>query len=256
MVDPIQWDEGSLKSLILDGVTESLTLDYKAAGALTSRADSVKNQISKDVSAFANSAGGTIVYGMTEANHLPGAIDGISPTQVTREWLDQVINSRIQRRIDGIRINQILLAGGNVVYVVVIPQSDRAPHMASDHRYYKRFEFQSVAMEDYEVRDIANRAIGPRLSVTMSVSTDTLTFIDGEELSQPVEISAYIINDSPEPAEHAVFHVLADSRIQGNPSGFTNRTEVYPSLSSTLPYSITFGSRIGVFPERCRSGTA
>jgi hypothetical protein len=30
-------------------------------------------------------------------------------------------------------------------------------HMAEDHRYYKRFNFQSVPMEHYEVEDVMHR---------------------------------------------------------------------------------------------------
>ena len=69
------------------------------------------SEISKDVSAFANSAGGTLVYGMIEDRHVPTAIDnGFNPSEITMEWLEQVINSRIHRRIDGVRINQIELS--------------------------------------------------------------------------------------------------------------------------------------------------
>jgi len=235
VTDPIKWDEAALQALIRDAVTESLTLDYKAAAAITPKTDSVKREVSKDVSAFANSAGGTIVYGMVESNHLPVAIDGIDPLVVTREWLDQVIASRIQRRIDGVRINQVILADGKVVYIVVIPESDRAPHMASDHRYHKRFEYQSVPMEDYEVRDVANRAVGPRLSIKMWLETDTLTFADDGEKSQPLRIRAQIVNESAVPAEHAVFHILVDCRLEGAPTGFMNRSEVSLSLDGGPP---------------------
>jgi hypothetical protein len=51
-----------------------------------------------------------------------------------------------------------------VAYVVEIPQSTTA-HQATDHRYYKRFNFLSQAMEDYEIRDIMNRARRPDMSV-------------------------------------------------------------------------------------------
>lgn len=230
MTDPIKWDEAALLALIRDAVTESLTLDYKAAAAITPKTDAVKREVSKDVSAFANSAGGTIVYGMFESNHLPASIDGIDPAVVTREWLDQVIASRIQRRIDGVRINQVILGDSKVVYVVVIPESDRAPHMASDHRYYKRFEYQSVPMEDYEVRDVANRTVGPRLSIKMWLDTGVLIFTDDAEKSQPLRIRAHIVNESAVPAEHAVFRIFADSRLEGEPSGFTNRSDFSLSL--------------------------
>jgi hypothetical protein len=47
-----------------------------------------------------------------------------------------------------------------VAYVVQIAQaSSRAPHQANDYRYYKRFNFESTPMEDYEVRDLMRRSI-------------------------------------------------------------------------------------------------
>ena len=110
------------------------------------RTDHNKQEISKDVSAFANSAGGTIVYGVREAGHAATDIDvGYPQSDNSKEWIEQVINSNIQRRIDGTRINPVQLgasAAGNVLYVVSIPQSLRAPHMAWDKRFYKRFNFQ------------------------------------------------------------------------------------------------------------------
>jgi hypothetical protein len=41
---------------------------------------------------------------------------------------------------------------GRVLYVIEVPESARAPHMAN-HRFYKRFECESLPMEEYEVRE-------------------------------------------------------------------------------------------------------
>ncbi|HUW34061.1 MAG TPA: ATP-binding protein [Planctomycetota bacterium] len=82
------------------------------------------------------------------------------PAEITKEWLEQVIISNIQPRIDSIVINPVELKTqrlGRFAYVVCVPQSDRAPHQANDKRYYKRFNFQSVPMEDHEVRDVMFR---------------------------------------------------------------------------------------------------
>ena len=124
MRPPLQWSEEDLFELISLGEQESLVLDYKASDAL-GQTDKKKNELSKDVSAFANSAGGTIVYGMLENGHVPTALDsGFDRSIISKEWLEQVINSRIQRRIDGVTINQINLTTsrpGRVAYVVSIP---------------------------------------------------------------------------------------------------------------------------------------
>jgi predicted HTH transcriptional regulator len=140
---PWEWNEQDILDLIANQVKEDLNLDYKACDSL-GKSDGKKKEMSKDVSAFANSAGGVIIYGVTEDKHLPTAIDtGYDPTDISKEWVEQVINSSIKRRIDGVRINQVELKTtkpGSLLYVVAIPQSNRAPHMASDNRFYKAIQ--------------------------------------------------------------------------------------------------------------------
>lgn len=219
MKNPWEWDESDIESLITNQVPESISLDYKACGALGPN-DSRKNEISKDVSAFANSAGGTIVYGLIEKGHLPERIDdGYDPSVITREWLEQVINSRIQRRIDGIRINQVLLSGpraGRVLYVVHIPQSVRAPHQASDKKFYRRVNFGAEPMEEYEIRDVSRRSEAPDLELEIEIDGKSFTgirFDEDKNLSHPVDLNAYIWNESPEPAYYAVIGIFVDSRV-------------------------------------------
>jgi hypothetical protein len=202
-----EWDEGSIRELIASQVQESLTLDYKASDALA-KTDPKKREISKDVSAFANSAGGTIVYGVLEDKHVPTKIDaGCLPTDISKEWLEHVIQGNIQRRIDGVRINPILLTGpaaGRVLYVVSIPQSMRAPHMAADHRFYKRFNFESVQMEEYEVRDAGRRNESPDLTLDIK-------WLTAPQVSA-VELLLTISNEAPEPAHHVTIRLYIDAR--------------------------------------------
>lgn len=213
------WDEQDLLDLIRLGVQEGLELDYKQCDALQ-RSDGKKNEISKDVSAFSNSAGGVIVYGMKENGHVPTSIDvGFDPNEISKEWLEQVINSRIQRRIDGVRVNQVALltsSPGKVAYVVVVPASIRAPHQAADKRFYKRFNFESVPMEEYEVRDTANRSTVPDLDIEfafVSGGNKALLIGDGEYYSE-TELIAVISNAAQAVAEYAVIHLFLDSRIE------------------------------------------
>lgn len=157
------WTENDLEALVENEVKESINLDYKSCGALQKK-ERTREEISKDVSAFANSAGGIIVYGMVETGHIPTAIDeGYDPGDLTREWLEQVIHGNIRPRINDVHINQIALsksAPGRAAYVVTIPQGVTA-HQAADLRYHKRLNFESVRMYDHEIRDVMNRSRFP-----------------------------------------------------------------------------------------------
>lgn len=166
-----------INNLIVDQVQESIHLDYKESPAVDK---TKRNEIAKDVSAFANSDGGMLIYGIVESNNLPVRMDsGVDHTQYSREWLEQVISSNINPRIDDIRIAAIQISAGRSVYAVKIPKSLRGPHQAPDKKYYKRFNFQSVPMEDYEINDVRNRrqTVTPLVSVDVEIKHGVAVFI-------------------------------------------------------------------------------
>ena len=161
-----EWQEADVQRMIDDRIEENLRLDYKDCRAFSKTDDKKKEAIGIAVSAFANSLGGVILYGVQEDqdHHLPEKIEGLNPVEFKKEWLEEIINARISKRIEGIVIYPIPLSGANtgkVVYAVEVPESPLAPHQASDYRYYKRHNFQCLPMEDYEVRDVANRRRNP-----------------------------------------------------------------------------------------------
>ena len=154
-----------INSLITNEVEENIHLDYKAAGALDKKNEKKRNEITKDVSAFANSDGGIIIYGISEEDHKPKEISPIDGRIYTKGWLENVIQL-IQPRIDGLKIYPIRIGDlEKSIYVAKIPKSGNAPHMARDKRYYKRFNFKSEPMEDYEVKDLYNRIFIPKIKI-------------------------------------------------------------------------------------------
>ena len=168
--EPWQWDITDVQRLLDQKETESAYLEYKECRALLNN-DKSKNEISKDVSAFANAGGGTIIYGIIEEDGIPVEIDkGFAQNEIDKEWLDQVISSRIRRKIDGIRIHQIPVdesRGDRVIYLIYIPQSRRGPHQAWDKKFYTRRNFLSEPMEEYEIRDIFMREEAPCVNLDM-----------------------------------------------------------------------------------------
>lgn len=161
-----EYNIDDITALIDNEAEESVHLDFKAAGAL-SKDDKKKTEIAKDVSAFANSDGGIIVYGIEEQEHKAHALSYIDGNTYTKEWLEQVIQDNIQRRIEGLEIFPIRDNGDitRSIYIVKIPRSSNTPHMSADKCYYKRNNFRSVKMEEYEVRDLFYREATPNLTI-------------------------------------------------------------------------------------------
>ena len=153
--------EEALLQLLRDKAEKSVALDYKRSEALTKAKGDLTREVTKDVSAFANSAGGIRIYGIAEGSdatkHLPESLSPIDRTEFSKERLEHLINN-IQPRIAGIEIVPVSLTSdpSHVAYVVAIPASTTA-HQCTDKRYYRRFNFEAVAMEDYEIRDVMNR---------------------------------------------------------------------------------------------------
>jgi hypothetical protein len=172
-----EWTKQRLEQMISDGIEENLSLDYKGADSLA-KTDLRRTEITKDVSSFANSSGGVLIYGIAEFNdpakrHLPERLDPLLRTEFSKESLDQVIQM-VRPRIEGVVIHPVPISEQDITacYVVEVPQSDTA-HMARDHRYYKRHNFTTLAMEDYEVRDVMNRGTYPRIRGFIFVNRNT-----------------------------------------------------------------------------------
>jgi predicted HTH transcriptional regulator len=134
-----------IQSLIDNEIKESLNLDYK-------RELNNNKEIAKDVSSFANTNSGKIIYGVDEKDGLPNSINWIDSKDV-KEKIECVILDHIQPEIKGFNIYSIENPENRsqAIFVVDIPESSDAPHMAN-HRYYIRRNFKSEYMEDYEVK--------------------------------------------------------------------------------------------------------
>lgn len=158
------YDIDFLQSLINNEIEESIHIEFKRAEALSKR-DAYKKEISKDVSAFANSDGGIIVYGIEEIEHKATKFSFVDGNVFTKEWLEQIINSTIKRAIPDIKIFPIRVESQieKTVYVVQIPSSIDAPHLTKEKRFYKRYNFQSVEMEEYEIRQLYGRKLKSKL---------------------------------------------------------------------------------------------
>ena len=90
-----EWTEDDVLSLPAD---ENDTFERKGVPLLDLtlpqvREDNVLNELAKQLSAFANTGGGRIIYGLTNAGTVDngGVARSIKGRQSTKEWLEDVI---------------------------------------------------------------------------------------------------------------------------------------------------------------------
>jgi hypothetical protein len=137
--------------------------------------DDVLNELAKQLSSFANTGGGQIIYGVEDSGKVEhgGIARVIRGKQSTKEWLEDVIPKLTEFEIVGFNVYEILpkasgsaLAADKSLYVVDVPDSERAPHQsARDRKYYVRLGGKSHPAPHRLIEDIRNRARHPRIEI-------------------------------------------------------------------------------------------
>lgn len=169
-----------IQALIDDKVQESLHLDYKEARAV-GKTSKQKFDFAKDVSSFANSDGGVLIYGIKEKGHLPISITGIDHLQFTKEFLEQTIRTNISQPIPNFTVFPIPVNDNESVYSVKVEKSYGIPHQCKENKiFYKRHNFESIPMENYEIEDIRNRRriIPFLISITSTLESNMQVYLE------------------------------------------------------------------------------
>ena len=160
--------EYDLQSLVDQKENEGRNLDYKKTLILGN--PRFAEELRKDVSAFANSAGGDLVFGISEQGGTPQALCGFDLGSSTAEQyqngLIEILQSRIKPRIQGIAIRMLSISNGKSVAIVRIPKSFARPHQievgSKDFQFWFRHDRTNQRMDVDELR-------------TVILSSDTLT---------------------------------------------------------------------------------
>jgi len=132
--------ESDLTELRESQIAEGLLIEYKRDAY--GRSDDGKREILKDVSSFANTAGGHIVIGMAETGGLPTDLVGLDidfDAEVQR--LENLFRDCLEPRIIGLRMRPVPLANGRCALIIRVPKSWNPPHAVSfkgSRRYYAR----------------------------------------------------------------------------------------------------------------------
>lgn len=151
-LDDITVDD--LLRLIEDSVDEGKTIEYKQV--LPGNSDRDKKEFLADVSSFANTNGGDIIYGMEEEDGLPINLIGleIGDIDTVKLRLDSSIRSGIEPRII-FHLRVISLEDSKVVLIIRIDNSWDKPHRViygGHGKFHARTSAGKYSLDTYELR--------------------------------------------------------------------------------------------------------
>lgn len=152
---------------------ESVSLDFKDGAALNNMNDGAKKSLVVDVTAMANSGGGTIIYGITEAaqqdgRSVAGAFAPVTDERITQDRVREIVYSNTDPALSGFTVTCVPVEGGRVI-VVNVAEGDTAYQNKMDRRYYNRVDASSAPMYGFAVRDVMNRRTKPQLRPALAI---------------------------------------------------------------------------------------
>lgn len=146
-----------LQSLIDNEVPEGKRIEYKQE--LPGNSDSEKKEFLSDVSSFANTLGGHIIYGIIEdrSHGIPKSLEGVSIANPDQEInrLENIIKQGIEPRIPHLDIKSITLSNSNKVIIIQISKSWIYPHCVSfkgSNKFFSRTSIGKFPMDVSELR--------------------------------------------------------------------------------------------------------
>ena len=178
-----QLNEENIQTLIDNKERESSILEYKQE---ISGTDHEKKEISKDISAMANTEGGYLIVGVQETGGQASAIVGtpkIIGRQPTEVWIENVLITSVRPKIAIVpKVITLISISDRVLVVIHIPQSPRRPHMViTDGRnaYYVRHNYQATYADEHEVRSM--------FLESKSLGDEMKTFLSSRHLNDPLD---------------------------------------------------------------------
>lgn len=147
-------DLDDLNSLIQNAVLEGKTIEYK--NQLPGNSDSDRKEFLADVSSFANTSGGDLIFGITTDQGAPKNLSGVVVTNIDSEKLkyEEVIRNGLEPRIS-FSIHAVTVNPQRIVFIFRINKSWIGPHRVifkGHDKFYARNSAGKYSLDTNELR--------------------------------------------------------------------------------------------------------
>jgi predicted HTH transcriptional regulator len=150
----LPWTAADIAELLTSRPREDRMIEYKRELSID-RGDDVKEFLA-DVSAFANTGGGTILFGIDEKNGEPIGSPGIPIEDADKlvRRVESLIGDNLDPVLRGIHLDVITMEDGKQLLALRVPQSPAAPHMIKkgSPKFYSRGAAGKMPMDTYDLR--------------------------------------------------------------------------------------------------------
>ena len=174
----------------LDDIGQLITGRIEEGQQLEYKAEIQKNNghVRREATAFANTAGGLIVFGIEAHDRVPIEIAWIRETGL-EERLTSILLTNIDPPLVGFAVYAIRSSdrAEDAIYVVAVDASLTGPHMTSDGKYYRRRGSITSPMEHDDVK-AAMVGVGRRQALVHELQENVKLLDDTRALLREVEV--------------------------------------------------------------------
>ena len=254
--------EQDLQELINNSVLEHKTLEYKLT--LPGNTNSEKKEFLADVSSFANSVGGDLIYGVLQDKEtgFPKELTGLEVQNIDQETLrlESIIRTGIQPRLT-VKSQPIRLANSKFVLIVrVQSRSWIGPHRVvfqGCDKFYSRGTNGKYEMDVTELRMAFNWS-GSNIEKIRSFKEDRTSKIYAGKTPVPLELGAKIILHlipitASDPSQQLDVQKIASHQQKLMPMIWSSGNYRY-NLDGFLTYSAGNSTRTHSYVQMFRNG--
>lgn len=229
----------NLISLIENKVAETTSLEYKAL--LKIEMPKEKKEFLFDVSSFANTNGGLIIYGIPEVEGIPASVSGIdlhdAGVDALIKKITSILDSGIVPKIQGYQIRMIEIEQNKQVVLIKIPRSLTSPHRViydKSNLFYGRKNSSKYPMNVYDLRVAFNQS---------SAFEEKVESYKLDRIAKIIADSGYAqLGDSPK----LILHVIPLTAFEVSHNVSVTHLENDRDLDPIYPYVINVRRRINL----------